>query len=412
MECELGIADTALLKIYIATSPGLVGSLVRLANRCDPRVVKDYLVKEDRWRELVDFYYSKGLHEEALGLLKQKDAVSVAIQYLQRLDAKDWSVITRYSPWLLNASPEKTNTVPIPSENANNESATEEPNVYHQTLAIDIFTETSRESDTFDRATVATFLASVDVKFGIQYLSFIIHTWKDTTPHFSEDLIQLYVESGRVEELITFIESEENSANAARIYNHIPQTTLFNEVRALVLAMMGNLTKALEIYVRKIGNPQKSEIFALKQYQDNPKTFEILLQLYLTPATDGTSQELHVDEALDLLKRHGPRLDADQVLSSLPPHTSLAAIRDYLQGRLRENLLLQYSGRIESKLREAALLRAQIDLSALRQKFWMVGVDRVCAVCHKRLGNSVLAVFPDGGCAHYGCQRRYTGIQT
>ena len=80
LEHELEVADTTLLRVYIANSPGLVGSLVRLANRCDPAVVREYLVREGRWRELVDFYASKRLYSDAFELLKDKDAVETAVQ--------------------------------------------------------------------------------------------------------------------------------------------------------------------------------------------------------------------------------------------------------------------------------------------------------------------------------------------
>jgi Vam6/Vps39-like protein vacuolar protein sorting-associated protein 39 len=35
-----------------------------------------------------------------------------------------------------------------------------------------------------------------------------------------------------------------------------------------------------------------------------------------------------------------------------------------------------------------------------------VGEERVCSVCHKRLGRSVVAVLPDNAVVHYGCLSR------
>lgn len=413
MEKELGIADTSLLRIYILNSPGLVGSLVRLSNRCDPKVVKEYLVQEDRWKELVDFYYGKKLHQEALALLRERNAIGMGIQYLQRLDVSQWQTIEEFAPWALKAAP-----ADAPREDTReNIEKVEDPNtgdalLSHTNNAMDIFTDTSRESNSFDRTQVATFLTGVDSKFAIEYLEFLIISCGDTTPHFSEDLIYMYIKTTRVADLARFIDSNENAASSARIYSHIPHTDDFNEVRALVLAKLGNLDKALQIYVNKINDPQKAEEFAINQYKNNTRSIELLLGLYLTaPAEEGASTKTHLDTALDLLKRHGPRLDADQVLTSIPPRTPLASISDYLKTRLGSDLLESHSALIESKLREAALLRLQTRVIGLRKRYWEVGVDRVCGVCHKRLGNSVLAVFPDGGCVHYGCQKRYHMVQ-
>ena len=38
-----------------------------------------------------------------------------------------------------------------------------------------------------------------------------------------------------------------------------------------------------------------------------------------------------------------------------------------------------------------------------RNRRVVVAEDRVCGVCHKRLGGSVIAVLPDNSVVHYGC---------
>lgn len=401
MESELGVTDTALLRVYIMNSPGLVGSLVRLPNRCDPDVVKEYLVREDRWKELVDFYYGKGLHRQALALLQEKEAILMGIHYLQRLDHRHWDVITEFAPWVLKNTTKSIDNSSVNQPDVDDIDVTD----LTQNSAMDIFIDSSPESESFDRLQVAEFLKSLGPTFCIQYLEYIVKECGETTPRFSEDLICLYIAQVRVADLVAFLQAPENTASPTRIYSRIPQTADFYETRAVVLAMMGNLRKALDIHVHKIKDPAKSEAFAAKQFTNDPNAFEILLELYLTTQE---GQEPQVPDALSLLKRHGPRLDAEKVMSSLPFSTSLSSIHEYLTTRLQSTLLLQTSSLIESKLRESYLLSTQLNVISLRNKSYKVGTDRVCAVCHKRLGNSVLAVFPDGACVHYGCQKRYT----
>jgi Vam6/Vps39-like protein vacuolar protein sorting-associated protein 39 len=44
-----------------------------------------------------------------------------------------------------------------------------------------------------------------------------------------------------------------------------------------------------------------------------------------------------------------------------------------------------------------------------RNRRVVVSEDRVCGVCHKRLGGSVIAVLPDNSVVHYGCLNRARG---
>jgi hypothetical protein len=41
-----------------------------------------------------------------------------------------------------------------------------------------------------------------------------------------------------------------------------------------------------------------------------------------------------------------------------------------------------------------------------RNRRVVVSDERVCGVCHKRLGGSVIAVLPDNEVLHYGCLNR------
>jgi hypothetical protein len=44
-----------------------------------------------------------------------------------------------------------------------------------------------------------------------------------------------------------------------------------------------------------------------------------------------------------------------------------------------------------------------------RNRRVVVQDERVCGVCHKRLGGSVVAVLPDNSVVHYGCLSRASG---
>ena len=41
-----------------------------------------------------------------------------------------------------------------------------------------------------------------------------------------------------------------------------------------------------------------------------------------------------------------------------------------------------------------------------RNRHVVVGEERVCGVCHKRLGRNVVSVLPDNTVVHYACSKR------
>ena len=71
--------------------------------------------------------------------------------------------------------------------------------------------------------------------------------------------------------------------------------------------------------------------------------------------------------------------------------------------------------RIVAGLRKSEVVSAQASLllgdsvadgNGGRNRRVVVREERVCGVCHKRLGGSVVAVLPDNSVVHYGCLGR------
>jgi len=65
--------------------------------------------------------------------------------------------------------------------------------------------------------------------------------------------------------------------------------------------------------------------------------------------------------------------------------------------------------RVMAQLRRVELFRWQEKSIDAKSKAIIVGEERVCPICHKRLGKSVISVFPDGQVVHYGCGSRLNG---
>jgi hypothetical protein len=74
--------------------------------------------------------------------------------------------------------------------------------------------------------------------------------------------------------------------------------------------------------------------------------------------------------------------------------------------------------RVVAGLRKSEVVSAQANLllgdrvpggKGGRNRRVVVSDERVCGVCHKRLGGSVIAVLPDNEVVHYGCLNRANG---
>jgi hypothetical protein len=140
--------------------------------------------------------------------------------------------------------------------------------------------------------------------------------------------------------------------------------------------------------------------------------YHTLLSLYLAPPP-GESTKL--DQALELLSRHGSRLSADSTLSLIPDSTPVAQLESYFRGRMRSSNSVVNETKIVAGLRRIESMSTQARLllgdgipggQGGRNRRVIVSDERVCGVCHKRLGRSVISVMPDNSVVHYGCIAR------
>ncbi|KAK8093384.1 hypothetical protein PG997_000069 [Apiospora hydei] len=274
-----------------------------------------------------------------------------------------------------------------------------------------------------------------------------------------------------MERLINFLR-ESRQYSLSRAYSIIPRDdSAFYEAQAVILSNMGSHKQALDIYVFRMQDYAKAEEYCNRihklqsepsrpssptshkdsrplsanptafsaglqtqpqdQYKDDPdgapSIYHTLLSLYLTPAPP---HKPNLEPALDLLSKHGSRLPAASTLSLIPDDLPANRLSSYFSGRIRAANSRLAESRIMEGLRKTMLVDTQAMLllgdgipggavagaaqgasgGGGRNRRVVVGEERVCGVCHKRLGNSVVAVLPDNGVVHYGCLGRTGGV--
>ncbi|KAI1187899.1 AvaB protein [Nemania serpens] len=439
------LVDTTLFRGYMFCQPSLAPSLFRIPNFCDPAVVNEKLLEHNRFNELVDFFHGKKLHRDALTLLRKfgdaptdgettklklhvkgHDEAEVEIPeqlrgprrtvgYLQSLPPEMTDLILEFADWVLRRDPD---------------------------LGMEIFLADSENAETLPREKVVGYLSRIDVKLEIQYLEHIIDELGDGTPEFHNRLVELLIISlkddqerdskweERLHKLVGFLK-ESHQYGITRAFAMIPRDdAAFYEAQAVVLSNMGNHKQALEIYVFKMHDYLKAEEYCNRIHalpserpgsadaatvdQDDPAAtpsiYHTLLSLYLTPPPP---HKPNLEPALSLLSRHGSRLPATSTLSLIPDALPIAGLVSYFRGRIRAANSVVSETRIVEALRKTQLVNTQALLllgdgiagngQGGRSRRVVVAEERVCGVCHKRLGNSVVAVLPDNSVVHYGC---------
>lgn len=140
---------------------------------------------------------------------------------------------------------------------------------------------------------------------------------------------------------------------------------------------------------------------SLTDQEDSQRSiYHTLLSLYLTPPHNYQPQ---YGPAIEILAKHGSRLPASSTLELIPEKFPVRELEFYFRGRIRAENSIVNENRIVAGLRKVQNIATQAQLhlgdnagngSRGRNRFVTVNEERVCGVCHKRLGGSVISVFP------------------
>lgn len=398
------LVDTTLFKCYMIRSPALLGPLLRIHNHCDSNIVKSVLSKAGKWRELVDFYFAKQLHKDALELLKSLGTSESApsylegpeptVRYLQRLNNSNIDLILEFAAWPISIK---------------------------ESYGIDIFLEDSTESESLDSNKVLEFLQKTSASLTITYLEHLIHEKNDITSHFHTSLAIAYVKAiaedkseDRTEvfgKLSILLKSKPSYYRVDKVMATLPKQTkspLLLEVEAILCGQRGEHKKALEIFTFQINDSLKARTYCSELYdidiETGRKALHTLLSLYLSPPPTRNSQ---LDLALELLSSQGSRMSVVEIINTLPNSTNIKDLSVFLTSQIRTLNKSWNSAELDASLRKVHLVKTQEALLNEQQRSVTITNLKTCRVCFKRLGHSVISVFPNNTAIHYGCARMY-----
>ncbi|KAH8705968.1 AvaB protein [Talaromyces proteolyticus] len=437
------LVDTTLFRAHMYATPSLAGSLFRIANFCDPDVVMEKLEESGRDNELIDFYYGKKMHRRALELLRkfghsqakdENDDPSAhlrgpgrTVAYLQHLSPEYIDLILEFAEWPLREDPE---------------------------LGMEIFLTDTENAETLPRYQVIEFLEKADTGLAIRYLEHVIDELNDMSPDLHQKLLNLYLHRllrhkqrqetfdseddflSWKEKFLAFLKSS-SQYSPAKVLDQLPREDPdFYEARAIAFSKMGQHRQALEIYVFKLHAHEKAEEYCNRIHvteeatstevspsqrlaptdadETKPPIYLTLLSLYLSPPHGYDAQ---YGPALDILAKHGSRLPAKSTLNLIPEDIAVQNLEFYFRSRIRAASSIMNEARIVSNLQKVRNIKTQAQLlvgeglpdnNKARSRHVTITEERVCGICYKRLGGSVISVFPDDKVVHLGCANRMT----
>ncbi|KAJ9101777.1 hypothetical protein QFC21_003116 [Naganishia friedmannii] len=393
------IVYTALIKVYLMIRPSLVGSLCRIENWCEVEEVEELLKERSRFSDLIDLYQGKRMHQKALDLLRQQsvgevdklDRLDPTIRYLQKLGPKYLNLIFSESKWLFKDDPR---------------------------MASRVFIADEPEVEALPRSEVTDYLEQCDKPTCIRYLEHIITELGEGGPNFHDKLAELYLEETRREWPKGSVDPETESYK--RLLRFLQDSTQYRperllgrseledmpRARALLLGRLGNHEAALRIYVNQLESYRDAEDYCTKAYQRQPDpngVFLALLKIYLSPVE---GQSLRLEPALNLIATHGTRVDAQEVLNLLPPRVTMNDVREFFVKTLRDGHAKTNQSKITKQLLKTRKEQVDRGLASLQQKRVRITDIRICPQCHKRIGQSAIAVHaPSGIVTHYQCRK-------
>jgi tetratricopeptide (TPR) repeat protein len=426
----LVVIDTTLLKAYLQVSESLVGALLRVPNSVDIDEAETLLDEKQKYAELVDLYWAKGLHRKALVFLKHRyDAraddlvVEAMVAYLSKLRVEHWELITEFVEPLLRSHGQLAMQVFIDTMEY---SPLDDDDVV---LPEEVRPSTA-PSDTLPRTSVLNFLDKISPVLSLQYLEYLVFKRGDRTPEFHNKLVMTYLdrvvaemsqprpkspisplvdtpmESHRLR-LQRFLERS-TFYRADRILSRFPSLQLYQE-RAILLSRLGQHEQALALYVNKLQDFNLVEAYCEQQFKSSLPDIQKSRGIYLTALKVYLKHDPNVNHTsateamLRLLSRYGDRIDPVQAISLLPPDTPLQKLHPFCNKFLTSTAQTHHRLELQKNLVQGRWQSLRDDRMVLMGRRVVMTDTSKCAVCRRRLGgSSVFVVHAYGRDGPYG----------
>lgn len=385
--------DSTLFRCYTELNSGLIGSLVRVDNYIDTKLVIDTFKSKSMLTELIDFYYKKGLHEEALSLLlelsKQSHNPDLVVKYLQKLKNEDIKLIFKYA---------------------------DEPINEMESYGIEIFLN-SQFAEGFNRQQVVKYLSSKSQNLERIYLEYIIVELGDQTKVFNTKLVEIYYDC------LARDNQSQDSIYYKKLYT-VLQTGNYDASQVLKIAPDNeNHLKLLKTFIlKKLGKHEELLKILVLKLHESTQAIHHVNELFKEDSKLGTKFFLRLitlfwqnKEKSSIIQLLSTSKDSNipliDILKTLPPDFKIFEIEQVLIKSLRLQQKLDNFSTLSRNLRRVENVKIEEKRQELQnESVEVIANETRCQICNSYLANSVLSRFPDGTVVHFGCTKTYQNL--
>jgi len=186
------------------------------------------------------------------------------------------------------------------------------------------------------------------------------------------------------------------------------QNTDFHYEQAILHGKMGNHDNALNILVKKLGDPKAAETYCDDisseiSLEMKPRLLFKLLEIFLDPNTSQEEKEINNVLAIDLLNSRARDMNGPAVLRSLPASWNIATILPALRAFSREMTHGHRMSAITKSLAKGESIQVrQEHIRLVNQPVYFMETN-YCVVCQKSFAHGGMARYPNGVTLHQDC---------
>lgn len=404
----LKLVDTTLFNLYLNFNETLLKPFLRVPNQCDINVVIEKLKAHNKFQDMIDFFYSRKLHKQALEFMVHLEdyvpsipldsVMKLVFNYICQLKNENLTVIFEYLEWLF--SQEWCERSPT------------------DMCEIVFFQNRTK----FDNIKVFEFLHQVDSIFSYQYLEYCVNVLNLQNSKIFFELIKYYMvqitgdqnDSLKEKTLLNLYHlikdkpfydcfellsllNDKLSTDGTKMTQR--QNFILTHCKSLVLKEMNDHEGALKIIINDLDSYYlAAEYINDVRLKDDKENFNKVLKVTFNILV---SQDNH-KKLLLLLNDFATFFTPIYLLQNLPDDICLQDIQPFLI----HNVLFQSKKNCNSTQLEKSLVQVALienDYQALKEKSVGVSLTETskCFVCGKLLSPGLI---PDG--IYYGFKMR------
>lgn len=382
----LRLIDTTLFSSYLHYQPSLLGPLLRVENFCDNHIVTHELKSHKLYEQLIDFYYIKGRHGDALGLLKDlyhnvgfgyDNSLKYGIRYLvvgylKRLSDEELDLIFHYCNWLIDNFED------------------------HKDILISIFMDDSQVCADRDHLKIFDFIKRIDEEISIQYLEFIISSFLIQNPDIYQILIIRYLNDlstrntrAKLRSLLDTNSIYDPNKALTLLHDFIHKTKIFRpelyflkHLQVYALRRLGRHKDAINILFKDLSDYNGTSQYCNDVYESNEKERLNILSYFFNCIISYQSDS-QLSNILYFLKEYRSKMDTITILKMIPEEFAMTDLKDILIQAVKSNSIRKNEVLLSKNLFQTELISTSYNLNRAQADFSIIKEGDICPICRK-----------------------------